>query len=113
MGARVTHLGEFEQLILLALLRLRGNAYGVSIRSEIEERTGRNVSSGALYTTLDRMERKGLITSRIGEPTAERGGRRKKFYRPSREGGRALRASYQALRNMAEGLEGEMEALTS
>ena len=98
-------------MILLALLRLRGNAYGVSIRHEIEERTGRSVSSGALYTTFDRLEKKGLIASHIGLPTPERGGRRKKFYRPSPAGESALRASYEALRNMAEGIEDEMEAL--
>lgn len=103
--------GEFEQLILLALLRLRGNAYGVSIRTEIQDRTGRDVSSGALYTTLDRMEKKGLIASRVGEPTPERGGRRKKFYTLTAAGESALGASYEAIRSMSEGIEAEVEAL--
>lgn len=73
-------LGEFEQMVLLALLRLRENAYGSAVRVEIEKRTGREISIGALYTTLERLEKQGLVRSRIGEPTAERGGRRKKYF---------------------------------
>ena len=68
-------LGRFEELVLLALVRLRENAYGVPIRREIADRTGRDVSFGAVYTTLERLERKGYVTSRMGEPTRERGGR--------------------------------------
>src|SRR5918999_5537588 len=70
-------LGEFEQITLLALLRLEPEAYGASIQREIEARTGRAVLLGAVYTTLDRLERKGLVVSWMGAPTAERGGRRK------------------------------------
>src|SRR5262245_65910728 len=73
-------LGDFEQLILIAMLRLGADAYGVSLRQEIESRTGRTVSAGALYTALDRMEKRGLVTSRLGEPTPARGGKRKRLY---------------------------------
>lgn len=97
-------LGEFEQLVLLALLRIGRDAYGVSICQDITDRTGRDVSLGAVYKTLDRMELKGLVRSRVGEPTPERGGRRKKHYRLEAAGERALRASVTALRNMTEGL---------
>ena len=83
-------LGEFEQMTLLALLRLEPDAYGASIRREIEERAGRAVLLGAVYTTLDRMERKGLVSSWVGDPTPERGGRRKKFYRLEPAGAEAL-----------------------
>ena len=74
-------LGEFEQMILFALMSLGDDAYGASIRREIVERTGREVSAGAVYTVLDRLEMRGLVASRVGEPTAERGGRRRKHYR--------------------------------
>lgn len=100
------HLGEFEQLVLLALLHLKEHAYGVSIRQEIESRTGRSVSLGAVYKTLERLEDKGCVRSALGDPTPERGGRRKKFYRASPLGVRALGESFQALRRMAEGVEG-------
>ena len=104
-------LGEFEQLVLLALLRLRDEAYGVAICREIEKRTGRDVTLGAVYKTLLRVEEKGMVASRIGEPTAERGGRRKKFYRLLPAGERALARSLGALRGMAAGLSKELEAL--
>jgi DNA-binding PadR family transcriptional regulator len=100
-------LGEFEQLVLLALMRLGPDAYGVSICQDIVDRTGRDVSLGAVYKTLERLEDKGLVQSRIGDPTAERGGRRKKHYRPLAAGQRALRQSLSAIRNMTEGLESE------
>ena len=101
-------LGEFEQLVLLALTRLGSDAYGVSIADDIDARTSREVSLGAVYKTLERLEDKGLVTSRIGEPTPERGGRRKKHYRLAALGQRALRQSMAGLRNMAEGLESEL-----
>src|SRR5260370_29848867 len=72
-------LGEFEQIVLLALLRLRERAYGMRIRQEIEERTGRPVSIGAIYATLDRMQSKGYVSSWLADPTAERGGRAQPF----------------------------------
>jgi len=102
-------LGEFEQLVLLALVRLGTEAYGVSIRDEIEQRARRDVALGAVYTTLLRLENKGLAASRLGDPTPERGGRRKKFYRPTAAGQRALRASLEALRGMTRGLTPGME----
>jgi PadR family transcriptional regulator PadR len=101
MGDR---LGQFEELILMALVRLRENAYGVTIRREIAERTGRDVSVGAVYTTLDRLQCKGYISSRIGEPTAERGGRAKKYFQIEAPGARALSEVRAAAARMAEGL---------
>lgn len=97
-------LGEFEQLVLLALVRLGAEAYGVAIRDEIEHRTGRQVTLGAVYTTLLRLEDKRLVAARIGEPTPQRGGRRKKYYRPLAAGRRELAASLDALRSMTRGL---------
>lgn len=102
-------LGEFEQLVLLALLRLGPEAYGVSIRDEIEEQTGRSVTLGAVYTTLLRLENKRLVATRLGEPTPQRGGRRKKFYRPLAAGRRELAASVNALRSMTRGLTPNLE----
>jgi PadR family transcriptional regulator, regulatory protein PadR len=98
-------LGEFEQITLLALLRLEPDAYGAAIRREIETRAGRAVLLGAVYTTLDRMERKGLVSSWIGDPTPERGGRRKKFYRLEPAGAAALDASLRAVRQLVAGVE--------
>jgi DNA-binding PadR family transcriptional regulator len=74
-------LGRFEEVVLLALLRFPENAYGVPIRREIAERPGRDVSFGAVYTTFERLERKGYVSSRVGEPTQERGGRAKRYFR--------------------------------
>ena len=102
-------LGEFEQLVLLALTRLGHDAYGVPIAEDIGSRTKRDVSLGAVYKTLDRLEIKGLIASRMGAPTPERGGRRKKHYRLLATGQRALRQSIAGLRRMTDGLEPELE----
>ncbi len=96
--------GEFEQLILFALLRLNDNAYGVTIRAEIEARTGRSSSIGAVYTALNRLEDQGLINSRLGDQAPARGGRRRKYYHLEPAGARALQASYRALSNMADGV---------
>ena len=87
------HLGEFEQIVLLAVLRLGDNAYGVPIRREIEKRAGRRVTIGALYGTLARLERKGYVTSWSGDPSPERGGRAKRCYRLEALGERALQES--------------------
>ena len=101
-----THsLGEFEQIVLLAILRLRDNAYGVSIRDEIKARTGRDASPGAMYTTLDRLERKGMVTSQFGEPTAERGGRAKRYYRVKAAGHSAVARAQSAYRQLLVGLD--------
>jgi PadR family transcriptional regulator, regulatory protein PadR len=98
-------LGEFEQITLLALLRLEPEAYGASIQREIEARTGRAVLLGAVYTTLDRLERKNLISSWVGDPTPERGGRRKKFYRLEPAGAEAVAAALRVVRQLATGVE--------
>lgn len=97
-------MGEFEQLVLLALLRLDNDGYGMEVREEIERRTGREVSYGAVYTTLDRLERKGYVAHRMGEATPERGGRAKKYFRALPEGREALRATRRALTVMWEGV---------
>lgn len=102
-------LGDFEQLVLLGVLRLDDGAYGAAIRQEIHERSGRDVSINAVYTTLDRLESKGLLRSWVGEPTAQRGGRRRKFYALRPAGLAALRLAYRAFRSMADGLEGRLE----
>jgi PadR family transcriptional regulator PadR len=104
------HLGSFEQLVLLALLRLGEHAYGVSIRQDIEQRTGRSVSAGAVYTALERMERRGLVRSWLGEPTPVRGGKRKRFYALQPRGEEALRRAVEAVRSMAHGLEAGVES---
>lgn len=101
-------LGEFEQMILLALLALGDDAYGASIRREIVERTDREVSAGAVYTVLERLERAGLVGSHTGEPTPERGGRRRKHYELRPEGARLLRQTREQMARMAEGLDGEL-----
>jgi DNA-binding PadR family transcriptional regulator len=102
-------LGEFEQLVLLALMRLEPEAYGVGIRDEIEKRTGRSVALGAVYTTLLRLEGKRLVATRLGEPTPQRGGRRKKYYRLLAAGRRELATSIEALRSMTRGLTPGLE----
>jgi PadR family transcriptional regulator len=102
-------LGDFEQLVLLAILRLEVRAYGASIRQEIHARSGRDVSISAVYTTLDRLETKGLLRSWIGEPTAQRGGRRRKFYALRPAGHAALRHAYHAFTALAAGLEARLE----
>ena len=96
-------LGEFEQLILFALLQLGDDAYGVSIRETIEERTGRTVSAGAIYTTLGRLEERGLVTGRNESPQG-RAGRPRKYYRLRPDGARALRDSYAVIQSMAGGV---------
>jgi PadR family transcriptional regulator, regulatory protein PadR len=97
-------MGEFEQLVLLALLRLDNDAYGMEVREEIERRTGREVSYGAVYTTLDRLEQKGHVAHRMGEVTPERGGRARKYFSVLPEGREALRVTQQALTVMWEGV---------
>jgi DNA-binding PadR family transcriptional regulator len=98
------YLGEFELLVLLAVLRNGQDAYGVTIRDELERQTLRDVTLGAVYKTLGRLERKGHLRVRIGDPTAERGGRRKKLYQVQPLGVRALKQSFGALRRLARDL---------
>jgi PadR family transcriptional regulator PadR len=103
-------LGDFEQLVLLgvARLELQESAYGAAIRQEIHARSGRDVSINAVYTTLDRLENKGFLKSWVGEPTPQRGGRRRKFYAMRPAGIAALRQAYRALTAMADGLESRL-----
>ena len=98
-------LGEFEHLILLAVLRLGGDAYGMRVRREISERTGRDATIGAVYATLDRLEEKGLVTGFLSDPTPERGGRAKKSFRLTGAGIEAVNRSRQELTSMLDGLE--------
>ena len=105
-------LGEFEQLILLALVRLGPDAYGATVRREIEERAGREVSISAVYTTLERLEQKGLVRSRLGEPTPERGGRRRRHFELLPLGARSLRDAYRALAGMTAGIERRLKTLS-
>jgi PadR family transcriptional regulator len=100
-------LGEFEQVVLLAVLRLGEKAaYAVAIRDEIETRTRRSVSRGSVYITLDRLETKGLLRSRLADPTPERGGRAKRFYVATPRAVAALRDSRHALLALWRGLDG-------
>src|SRR5207344_2564136 len=99
-------LGSLEQIVMLAVMRLGSNAYGMTVRREIEERTGREISIGAVYATLERLEAKGYVSSSTGEPTAERGGRAKRLFQIEAEGERVLRASQEAIRKMTAGLGG-------
>ena len=103
-------LGDFEQLVLLGVLRLGDDAYGAAIRQEIHARSGRDVSINAVYTTLDRLETKGLLRSWVGEPTAQRGGRRKKFYALRPAGVAALRQAYHAFISMTDGLQERLDS---
>jgi PadR family transcriptional regulator, regulatory protein PadR len=99
------YLGEFEHIIVLALLRLEDRAYGVTVRQEIEFRIQREVSIGAVYATLDRLETKGYVKSHHGDPTPERGGRSKRFFRVTAKGMAAVNRTQRDLQSMAEGLD--------
>ena len=98
------HLGEFEQLLLLALAGLGPDASGTAIRRAIQERTGRVLSPGAIYTGFGRLEKRGYIRSSFGDPTPERGGKRKRLYRLTAAGSAALQEAQALLARMARGL---------
>jgi PadR family transcriptional regulator, regulatory protein PadR len=102
-------LGSLEQLALLAVLRLGENAYAVSVRDEIRGRTSRSISRGAVYTTLDRLERKGCLRSELGPPTTARGGKAKRMYALEPDGRSALQESLAELRRMARGMDELLE----
>jgi DNA-binding PadR family transcriptional regulator len=104
-GAQAAQLGEFEQVVILAILRLKDNAYGVAIRTEIAARTDRHPTAGALYTTLDRLEDKGLLTSCFGDPTPRRGGRAKRYFSVTAAGVAALARAQRSYRRLLEGLK--------
>jgi PadR family transcriptional regulator, regulatory protein PadR len=105
-------LGEFEQLVLLALLRLGNGAFGAAIHREITGRAGRDVPAGAVYVTLDRLEAKKMVCSYIGNPTRQRGGRRRKHYLLDTAGQRALVRTYRMFAAMIAGLQPELDELT-
>jgi len=108
-GDPMAYPGEFELLVLLAVLRLGDGAYGVTIREELEEETSRTLTLGAVYKTLGRLEGKGLLETRVAPPTRERGGRRKKLYRLTSAGLETARRSLEDLRRMTDGLQPELE----
>ena len=99
------YLGEFEYAVLLAVLQIDQDAYAVPIRELIEGRTGRPVARGALYTGLDRLESKGCLKSRMGDPSEERGGKARRYYTVTAAGLKAIRATHEALSSMTKGLE--------
>lgn len=101
---RSTFLGEFEIMVLLALIRLGDDAYGVPVSREIEHCSRREVALGSVYAALERMEGKGLVTSRLGDPTAERGGRAKRYFRVTAQGLRAVRQTQQTLVRLWSGV---------
>jgi len=102
---RPVALGEFEQMVLLAILRLGENAYGVTIREEIAACTGREPAPGALYTTLDRMEQKGVVRSWMGGATAQRGGKAKRYFAATKAGRGALVNVQRAYQSLLKGLD--------
>ena len=103
--ASPTSLGEFEQIVLLAILRLGDNAYGVTIRAEIAACTQREPAPGALYTTLDRMEAKGFVHSRFGDPTPQRGGRAKRYFTVTRRGRVTVISAQRSFQSLLRGLD--------
>jgi PadR family transcriptional regulator, regulatory protein PadR len=102
-------LGELEQLVLLGVLRVGENAYGVPVHDEIQRRANRDLTLGTIYKTLTRLEEKGLVSSRVGAPTAERGGRRTRIYSVTLAGRRSLQASLRTLQRMSSGLDVGLE----
>ena len=102
---RRDYLGEFEHIVILALLRLGDRAYGVTVRQEIETRTRREVSIGAIYATLARLTEKGYVKSHVGDPTPERGGRSKRFFQVTAKGVVAINRTHRAVQNMTAGLD--------
>jgi DNA-binding PadR family transcriptional regulator len=102
--AATAPLGEFAHIVLLAILRAGENAYGVTIRGEIAACTNREATPGALYTTLDRLEAKGLVESRLGEPTPQRGGRAKRYFRVTAAGLKAITEPQRSYQRLLRGL---------
>jgi DNA-binding PadR family transcriptional regulator len=100
----VPTLGEFEQIVLLAIMRLGENAYGVTLREEIRARTNRHPTPGAVYTTVDRLEEKGLVSSRFGDPTPLRGGRAKRFFKVTAKGIAAVAQAQRSYQRLLDGL---------
>ncbi len=111
--AKGDNLGEFEQMVMLALIHLKGDAYGVTIRREIQSRTDRQVAIGAVYATLERLGRKGYAVSMISEPVPVPGGRSKKYFELTKSGVLALKHARETMQRMAEGpaVDSELEAV--
>ncbi len=109
MPPKPPYLGEFEYAVLLAAMHLGNEAYAVPMRELIEGRTGRPVARGALYTALERLEAKGCLRSRMGNPTPERGGRARRYFAVSPLGLRALRSTHTAFARLSQGLEALLE----
>jgi DNA-binding PadR family transcriptional regulator len=109
MSPKPAYLGEFEQLLLLAIMQCGEDAYTVPVRQMLAERTGRRVARGAVHTSLDRLETKGLLTSRMGEPLAVRGGRARRYYQLTPSGLVALRAARAAMATLSSGLESMLD----
>ena len=103
-------LGDLEQIVLLAVLQVGDQAYGVPVQQEVRHRARRDLTLGTIYKALSRLEGKGLVSSRVGEPTAERGGRAKRYYSVTAAGKRSLRENLFALRRMAAGLDVGLDA---
>ncbi len=100
MDDKIFSLGEFEEIVLLAVRRLGSNAYGIPIRQAVEDARERKIAIGAIYTTLERLEQKGMVSSALGEATPQRGGRAKRYYRLEGLGEQALDAVEQARRRL-------------
>ncbi len=105
MGSNQYNLGQFEEILLLAIIRLRTNAYGVSIQKTVDEVAGRPTSLGAIYTTLDRLEQKGYVSSYEGEATPQRGGRSKRYFKVEAPGLRALREADSTRSQLMQGVD--------
>jgi DNA-binding PadR family transcriptional regulator len=103
------YLGELEQIVLLAVLRVGDQAYAIPILEQIEQHTGRKVARGALYTALDRLESKGCLRSRLGDPLPERGGRARRYFTVTPVAVRALRESRRALLRLWRGIDSVLE----
>jgi len=100
MSDKEKFLGEFEQMVLLALIHLKPNAYGAAIRQLLHKQIERNVAIGAIYSTLERLEKKGMVTSQLGEATAERGGRPKRYFELTSQGQIALKRARNAMNTL-------------
>ncbi len=111
MSQKKAALGEFEHILLFALVGLGGEAHGVDLRKLVEEDTGRRRSPGAVHITLERLEARGFVTSRLGDPSPVRGGRRKRFYRLTPAGAVALKVSYEQLQRVAAGRLEQLDEL--
>ena len=109
---RGEYLGEFEQMVLLAVARLSDGAYGIAILDEIQERTGAEAAVASVYAALDRLQRSGYVSSSVGAPTPERGGRAKRYYTLEPAGAYALHRSRRAIDSLWDGIELDTEGLT-